>query len=701
MAKNLAAKILSAGKPWEFSPGEEAVEKMRQLPKAARRKKLLNPATTWNVYSAVRGMNAVERISEDNPPVAAAGLVVDYDMISDVETVVGYLNQRPEEQTPGFIEISLSKKIRLVWLFEHEILIPSPAFYKELMGKIFEYLGVPTLLAGYDEASARHTEIWTNGGVWYNVNPNPLSWKFCFGVVCEVSKKASLFVNGEVPLKIIATEVEKRWPGRWKGDFVADAIGVRFWDEKADCPTGCQIKPDGMLCFTGTVPFVKWAELLGRVWYEEQRVLNLGNAANDIYFDGKLYWEKRAGRWEDSARGDIMLRLKGRGLSDRCPKGATQSDVERVLDHIQQVNRVQGAAPLVNYPRGIVDYEGRRLLNIADLTPIQPVAGAAGRPESDFPWIWKFLNGFFPCPDLQPLAFFLAWLQRAYRVVLEHKRYMGQAVFICGPRNNGKTLLCLRIVAPLLGGRVENPIDYMSGETNFNSELFSAALLAVNDEDAPGSDASRRRMLAKLKGLVVNPVHKYHAKFEKPVTIAWQGRILVTLNDDPGSVGMLLEVEQNTRDKQMFFASQAYAGAFPAQDALETQITKELPFFAQFLLDYQPPPEIISDDRMGVKSYFDPHILYLSHQQTFASNLNELLRVWQQIDAYWAEKLEWEGSPTELLAALQTCDMTAGIARDWTQARVVRALTSLAKQDGSGVIFLGEDGRSFKITKQV
>ena len=174
----------------------------------------------------------------------------------------------------------------------------------------------------------------------------------------------------------------------------------------------------------------------------------------------------------------------------------------------------------------------------------------------------------------------------------------------------------------------------------------------------------------------------------------------MTLNDDPGSVGMLMEVEENTRDKQMFFASQPYRGVFPRQDLLEAQLVKELPYYAHYLLNWTPPAEVMADDRMGVKSYFDPHILELSHQQTFASNLNELLLVWIRTDAYWDGAGDWDGSPTDLLSCLQGCDTTAGIARDWTQAKVVRALTSLAKQDGSGVKFYGTDGRGFKIKKQ-
>ena len=688
------------GAPWDFRPDKELLERMRKLPKAVRRKKLLDPQTDWQVYSAVQGIIPSDRISKTNPPGMAYGIVVDYDAVADIDFVEQMLNQMPESQMPNYIEITLSKNIRLVWLFEKPILIPSPAFYEELMGQFFKTLGVPTLLAGYDSASLKHTEAWTNGGEWLEFRTEPLSWDFCFGVVCGVSKKASLFESGEVPLETIAEEMKKRWPGRWQGDFVLDALGVRFWDETADNPTGCQVKPDGMLCFTGKEPFVKWATLFGVQWYEEQRVLNLGRAAQDIFFDGKVYWENHGDRREDTTRVDIMMRLAGRGLSGVKAKGATQSDIERVLDHIQVTNRVQGAAPLINYPKGIVNYKGRRVLNTADLNPVRPMPGPTGKPELDFPFIYNFLKGFFPRPERQPQEHFEAWLQRAYRMVLEYQRFMGQAVFIAGPKNCGKTLLCMRIVSPLLGGRTANPINYMSGSTTFNSELFSTALLAINDEDAPSSDGERRKMLAKLKGLVVNPFHTYNAKFEKATEIEWIGRLFVTLNDDPGSVGMLMEVEENTADKQMIFAAQPYNGIFPRQDILEKQLEQELPYYAHHLLNWIPPAEVLSDDRMGVKSYFDPHILELSHQQTFGSNLLELVKVWIRADAYWGEDVkDWDGTPTDLLSALQTNDLTAGIARDWTQAKVVRALTSLAKQGGSGVSFASKDGRCFKIKK--
>ena len=81
--------------------------------------------TQWNVYSAVKGLAPNQRVSKTNSPVGLRGLVVDYDMVSDVRVVRGYLEQMPENLRPNFIEISLGDKIRLVWVFEKEILIPS------------------------------------------------------------------------------------------------------------------------------------------------------------------------------------------------------------------------------------------------------------------------------------------------------------------------------------------------------------------------------------------------------------------------------------------------------------------------------------------------------------------------------------------------------------------------------------------------
>src|SRR5438309_2495325 len=157
-------------------------------------------------------------------------------------------------------------------------------------------MGVAILLPGYDAASQKPTQVWTNGGEWYEITKTPLSWELICGVAADAGKKCD-FAHAEIPLETVAAEVARRFPGKWQGEFKLDALGVRFWDETADCPTGCQVKPDGMLCFTGTKGFVYWREIFGIDWTNEQRALHLGRAAGDTYFDGRGYWQCVGGVW--------------------------------------------------------------------------------------------------------------------------------------------------------------------------------------------------------------------------------------------------------------------------------------------------------------------------------------------------------------------------------------------------------------------
>ena len=66
---------------------------------------------------------------------------------------------------------------------------------------------------------------------------------------------------------------------------------------------------------------------------------------------------------------------------------------------------------------------------------------------------------------------------------------------------------------------------------------------------------------------------------------------MVTLNDDPQSIGILPEVNFNTSDKLMFFSSLPYEKQWPERDELESTIERELPFFARWLLDVYKSPD--------------------------------------------------------------------------------------------------------------
>ena len=701
LAPNLAVRQLVEGAPWDFSASAAHLDALRKAPKTERRKHLLKSSTHWQIYSAVRAMDAGSIVSAENQAYGVRGFVADYDLKQPIDAIVGLVNQIPEAFQPQFLEITLGGKARLVWVFEREILVNDSPFCERLWKEFARRSGAENALAGFDAASFKPSERWTNGGEWYTLAKTPIAADLVVGCAIEAGKALTRDARGDIALDVVAVEVQKRFPNRWQGPFELDACGVRFWDAEADAPAGAQVKPDGMLCFTGKVPFMRWSDIFGRAWVDEQVLVKLGSAADGIYFDGRNYWTEGPDRWWTLNRQDVQLRLRAKGLTDKVPKGATVSPAEQVLVHLQTHNRVDGAAPLINYRPGITNVRSQRVLNISSIRGFAPKDGSAT--PADFPFIHNFLTGHFVHrPEHEdPLPFFLHWLRRSYQSVLDFRPLTGQAIFDCGPRGNGKTLLLCKIVAPLLGHRYANPYDYLVGDTAFTDDLFECFLWLINDEESPRSEVARQKFLSRLKASVVNPVHTYHPKFCARVPVEWVGRLAVSLNDDPHSVGMLPEVNSNTEDKMMFFASAPYAGVWGANAEIESAIAEELPAFARWVLDYNESPEILERTRMGMRSYYDPQVLSLARQQANSHDVRELLTMWIRIAPIWQEpdRTYWEGSATELLAAMSVCDSLSSIVRDYRVNQLAKSLTAIARIDHSGVEYVEGSDRTYRISK--
>jgi hypothetical protein len=640
----------------------------------------------WNVYTPVIGQDPGRRVGTDNPPALVRGVAADYDVRTPREVVRAWVAQMPEALRPQWIETSLSHKVRLVWVFEREIPVSGSSHAEEFMAQFAKRLKLSTALPGYDDASEKPTQMWTNGGEWEACAPQPMPWSALFSIAVEAGSETRNNAPQEVPLGVI--EVQRRWPGRWQGEFELNAVGVRFWDETADNERGCQIKSDGMLCFTGAVPFMSWSALLGARWVEEQQSRTLAEAAQGIYFDGRMYHRLDShGSWQQVRREDIILQLATAGISMQREQGASVTDAGRVLSFIQLNNSIDGAAPLIfGKPNTVVDCHGRRVLNTSRLRMLEPAPGKCG-PEQ-FPFIYSWLQSVVrPAPGLLPYESLMAWIARYYRALREGKPALGQAAFLCGPPNCGKTLLSVRVMCPLFGNRMANPYDFLTGKTAFTDNLFESGLWVINDEESP-NERSRNSMLSKVKSAVVNPTHEYHAKFGKRTVVEWSGRICVTTNDDPQSVAILPDVSAGTRDKLCFYAFIDSGFDWPNKGEVERLIAAELPFLANWLLEHTPPAEVLENTRMGVKSYFDPRLLALSQQQAYGHNALELVRLWSKVGADWGEQVqEWKGNPTTMYAAMDACEVLKGVLRDWNVPKLSKALRSLALVPGTGIEF--------------
>lgn len=700
-SNNLVDRALVPGEPWAWPVTPEQLADVRELSKTQRRARLSDPATRWNTYTPVVAVDPGRRVSKSNPPASLRGMVADYDVRTPRDVVRGWIAQMDESLRPQWIETSLSHKVRLVWIFDREIPVESAEHAEELFHAFASHLRLASALPGYDPASEKCAQMWTNGGAWEACAPAPVPWNVLFGLAVEAGSRLRRNASAEVPLAAVEAEVQRRWPGRWQGEFKVNSVGVRFWDPSADNERGCQVKADGMLCFTGTSGFLSWSAILGSRWVDEQRTHNLAEVAAGIYFDGRHYHRQDLhGRWQQVSREDIVLQLANDGISSQRERGQTITDVGRVLSFVQRGNSVDGAAPLIfGKPNTVVECHGRRILNTSRLKILEPAPGRCT--PADFPFIDSWLRpAFRPAEGQRPFEACMAWVARFYRALREGKPALGQVGFLCGPANCGKTLFAVRILCRLFGDRMANPYDYLVGKTNFTDNLFEAAYWSINDEESP-SEASRHVMLSKLKSAAVNPTHEYHAKFGKRVVIYWQGRIMVTLNDDAQSVGMLPEVTTATRDKMSFFAFRDIGFPWPAKGEVEALIERELPAMANWLLDWEPPAEVLENTRMGVKSYYDPRLLSLSQQQAYAHNAKELVALWTRIGPEWEGLSEWTGNPTSMFAMMDNCTLLKGVLRDWSVPKLSKAIRSLALVPGTGIRFAsGTHEREFIISKE-
>ena len=70
----------------------------------------------------------------------------------------------------------------------------------------------------------------------------------------------------------------------------------------------------------------------------------------------------------------------------------------------------------------------------------------------------------------------------------------------------------------MLGGRSANPYPFMTEKTQFNSELFHAEHLMIEDEAASFALIVRRTLAASLKGFVANENARCHPKNRQALT---------------------------------------------------------------------------------------------------------------------------------------------------------------------------------------
>jgi len=705
--KNLATIATEPCVPWEVSlPFPEKCIK----DKKARSAWMMNPETHYNAFNSFEGLNSNQRIKgspgeDGNPPRYHHALIIDIDYpLSEVEVRAAIDRMKIQ---PNWLERSLSDNWRMVWIFERPVIMASYEFAVLWLSTIEQIIQFRQV-AGVDEGALLAPErYYTNGCKWEHLHDAPVPYALLLGLLQEVSAKynwAGPEMGVVVPLDIVKGELQKKYPRfvEWDGEFILDAQGPTFWVDGSASPKSAIVRSTGIQTFSdhATKPFYNWSELISHDFVKTYKLEEMGRAIDGVFYDGRSYIrqnEQKEWLWEDKDGLTLQLRV-ARGLSDRRPKGQNFTQIDSALAMIKNTALISSAGSFAGYKKGLMTFNGNKYLNIHNRNAMMPSSEIPvwGMDGGNMPFLSHLFNQYFTSSD--QVDFFFSWLSRFYRSVYQREPRSGQAVFIFGPPNRGKTFVSSAILARLVGGSAEAK-SFLMGEDNFNSELFDYCLWTIDDGSVGSSQRLMTHFAETVKRCTANMTFRSNEKFRKASLVQWQGRICVTGNVDAESLRQIPNMDISMREKVGLLRVREVRDDgffFPETDVTQKILDRELPLFARFLLNYEIPEHCQSgDSRYGVREYHEPTLLmeanHSSSSGTFAEIIDEFQREYFTVREPHAT--EWVGTALQLHKTI-LMDMTLTEAmRPYSVQAVSRMLSNLAVKKIFEVTVEGDEHR--------
>ncbi len=489
------------------------------------------------------------RISDDNPINKLHGFVADFDAPVDWPNIDNILKIRCDGgHMPTWRTRTQSGYIRLIWEFDGVLPIAS-ALAESFMKRLSDGLKASMLLAGFDKTSLKPSQYFELGEDWTRIG-DPIPISFVRTILLKAANDTAIRTEDtSIPLDEVAAEVARRFPNRWKGDFVVGARGPLFWIDDGIDRDGCQVREDGVICYSDRAGtgFKSWASILSKQFVSKHEEKKLSTLLDQYWFNGKAYYKLLNGGPVIIPKEQLVLELRKAGFCPKLKKNQTISEVEQAVLTISNDCRVEEVAPVVFSKERVVGYYGRKILNNCRTTAV-PFADN-GDP-ANWPWIEAFITPFFAksAEGHETLPYFLAWFQRLYKAVLEYRLDQGQLMILLGPAGHGKTLLTNKIIGTAVGG-FSDASDYLSGKTSFNRDLCGSAAWVVDDQTAAATYADQRKFVELTKRCVANPRLEYHAKYADAIPLPWSGRVMMSLNLDANSLAALPSLDSSNRDK--------------------------------------------------------------------------------------------------------------------------------------------------------
>jgi hypothetical protein len=640
------------------------------IDKLAFRKWCADPTTNHVFYMPVIGLTPGNRVSSDNPVHEMWALVGDYDCDSLIpmteQEILDLMDKRLNGKgiKPTHLSRTFSGKVRLIWEFDG----PIPGDVDEVLHKTIEILVKETkahaILPGFDETSKNPGQTFELGHSWKALGNPPVHVTAAyFKATQAVSVKVDTLV--QIPIEVVAEEIEKRWPGVWPGEFSIGSKGPLFWLNDGNPSIGAWVSDNGIWCHSdrdhGWHP---WSKLLGAAFVKQYEDRQIESVLDQFAYDGSRYWVKGVnGQWHDHPRENLVPRIKRLGFGEKVPKGKVLSALDETLIAIQDMCRVSGASTFLYHPSGVIKFQGKTFLNTSTRKPMAAAGGPADLAK--FPFLWDYLFNFLEDDEAYPvrsLNYLLAWMKRAWESAKDQDPQAGHMIVLAGDTNTGKTLFSKCVMGWMMGGS-EDASAFVQGQTQFNRELIDSGVWRIDDATPSKSEAEHAKFTDNLKKLVANGECVAQAKYRDQVTVSWKGRIVLTCNMDSASQGILPNLGMTTLDKMLLFKVRSRAADFFPGN-VEQIIRDELPHFLTWLSAWTPPAEVLSkSSRFGVAYHHHHELVSTVRSMSAEQNLADLIELWAEEQRTLDPGIkEWSGNPTRLQASMKSSALVGPIA---------------------------------------
>jgi hypothetical protein len=374
--------------------------------------------------------------------------------------------------------------------------------------------------------------------------------------------------------------------------------------------------------------------------------------------------------------------LRTRGLSSERLPNRQISQLDIVLDTLRQTKFVQYVGSLAGRDAGYYLENGILLLVTSSPAIFSPKPGT-----------WETIKALFknllwgegePWGKEQETVFY-GWLLVAFNALRVRKFQPGQALAFAGPVDAGKSLT-QKLITLILGGRSAKAAMFLQGRTDFNSELFGAEHLYLEDENVSTSHTARMALAAAIKNIVANQQQPCHAKGRDIVNLSPWWRVTISLNDRSDRMLVLPPLEHDDiAGKIILLRATAHDMPMPTETIEQKAefwqtLTQELPSFLHWLITDFEIPSGWRNPRFGVKAWHNPALLTELEELSPAIALLELIDrgdVWTK--QIWGSSgqlqsirtIPWKGTALQLRACLLGNHATRHDAQqllNWTNA---------------------------------